>query len=120
MGTLVFVPAPHGGAPLNETGNTGLAHFVEGRDYVTVHSPKRGNGGLPIIDYYATLTMGKELSMVENNDRGRMIRRYFIEVGLRSMVPFAPRSLASQDFHGDCWPTTPPRNRSSVRCAINS
>jgi|GraSoi_2013_40cm_1033754.scaffolds.fasta_scaffold295679_1 hypothetical protein len=27
-------------------------------------------GGAPFKEYYATLTMGKELAMVENNDRG--------------------------------------------------
>jgi phage anti-repressor protein len=32
------------------------------------------------LEYHATLDMAKELAMVENNDRGRSIRRYFIEI----------------------------------------
>jgi anti-repressor protein len=47
--------------------------FVEGRDYVTVVCPNRD--GPARIEYHATLSMGKELAMVENNDRDRMIRR---------------------------------------------
>jgi len=94
--------------------------FVEDRDCLTHRTPKAEDGRFTTVDYHATLSMAKDLAVVENNEKGRIIRRYFIEVGLRSMVPFAPRSLASQDFHGNCWLTTPPRNRSSVRCAINS
>ena len=43
VGVLIFVP--HGGEPSNETGNTGLAHFVEGRDYVVVVVSGSGNNG---------------------------------------------------------------------------
>ena len=32
------------------------------------------------IDYICTLDMSKELAMVENNEKGRQIRKYFIEV----------------------------------------
>jgi hypothetical protein len=30
------------------------------------------------VDYYGTLTMGKELAMVENNDRGRVDRLVYV------------------------------------------
>jgi anti-repressor protein len=50
--------------------------FVEGRDFVTVPETTVTvqNGKTyrsPRIDYYGTLVMGKELAMVENNERGR-------------------------------------------------
>ena len=70
--------------------------FVEGEDYIMLHKimkpeksitelisenyeiKKRG-GDKKSIDYYLTIDMAKELCMVENNDWGRKIRKYFIE-----------------------------------------
>jgi phage anti-repressor protein len=52
--------------------------FSEGHDYVAI-SVIPENGGRR-TDYYGTLSMGKELAMVEDNAKGRMIRRYFITV----------------------------------------
>ena len=51
--------------------------FIENVDYVTL-SKNLENGGRE-IDYIIKLDMAKELSMVENNDKGKQARRYFIE-----------------------------------------
>lgn len=60
--------------------------FVENEDFITFHNfVKRGNTnlGTRITEYYLTVDMAKELCMVENNDTGRKIRKYFIEVEKR-------------------------------------
>ena len=56
--------------------------FEEGRDF-TVLKNERGrnaNGKFCSKEYIISLDMAKELAMVENNEQGRKIRRYFIEV----------------------------------------
>ncbi len=41
---------------------------------------KTSKGGRPSIEYHLATGMAKELSMVENNEKGREARRYFIQV----------------------------------------
>jgi phage anti-repressor protein len=66
--------------------------FVEGEDYekssMITDSPIRGSQAA--IEYRLSVNMGKELAMVENNERGRMVRRYFIECERRLMENPAP------------------------------
>lgn len=54
--------------------------FAEGEDYSPVSGKIPGKRGQPRTDYHLTLDMAKELAMVENNERGRQVRRYFIAV----------------------------------------
>lgn len=59
--------------------------FEESIDFLVIDSPKLGNqrkgrgGDRRSIDYHLTLDMAKELAMIENNDIGRSVRRYFIQ-----------------------------------------
>ena len=53
--------------------------FVENQDFVSFHKKMENpQGGRPAIEYHITLDMAKELAMVENNDKGRDVRQYFI------------------------------------------
>lgn len=51
--------------------------FIENEDFVTV-TKNLVNGGKE-TDYILKIDMAKELSMVENNEKGRQARKYFIE-----------------------------------------
>ncbi|GAB5125513.1 TPA: antA/AntB antirepressor family protein [Escherichia coli] len=72
--------------------------FVENQDYILV-SPNReikGRGGdRRSKDYHLTLDTAKETAMVERNEKGRQIRRYFIECEkkLRQSLLPAPMNI---------------------------
>lgn len=51
--------------------------FIENQDFATL-SQNRESGGLS-IEYFISLDMAKELSMVERTPRGKQARQYFIE-----------------------------------------
>ena len=54
--------------------------FVENQDFVIFsQNCEKPKGGRPAKEFALTLDMAKELAMVENNDKGREARRYFIE-----------------------------------------
>lgn len=53
--------------------------FKENQDYIIIQTKKQGNNAT-LKEYYITLDMAKELSMVENNEKGREARRWFIEI----------------------------------------
>lgn len=67
--------------------------FVEGVDF-TISDTIHQNGGLvnggykSIKEYTLTIDMAKELAMIENNEIGRMVRKYFIkcEKALKQLV----------------------------------
>lgn len=55
--------------------------FEEGKDYYSFLSDRSdGLPGKPRTEYQLTLEMAKELCMIQRNDKGREIRRYFIQL----------------------------------------
>lgn len=55
--------------------------FIEGVDFFS--NLRKSTGGRKAVEYQLTLDTAKELAMLENNQAGRAIRRYFIEVEKR-------------------------------------
>jgi phage anti-repressor protein len=54
--------------------------FIENQDYTLVNKIiEQVTGSKHLIDYYLSIEMAKELSMVENNEKGKQARQYFIE-----------------------------------------
>lgn len=54
--------------------------FVEDQDFTLLHKiVEQVSGAKHIIEYHLTIDMAKELSMVENNEKGKQARRYFIK-----------------------------------------
>ena len=69
--------------------------FVENTDYIML--PKTGeleNKGLQgKIEYFVTLDMAKQLAMVENNEKGMQVRKYFIECEEKLREQTAPQPV---------------------------
>nr|DAI83661.1 MAG TPA: AntA/AntB antirepressor [Caudoviricetes sp.] len=53
--------------------------FIENKDYQVFNNfGENPKGGRPAIEYAISISMAKELSMIENNERGKQARKYFI------------------------------------------
>lgn len=62
--------------------------FIEDQDFVRLTNlSSEGKGGQNKVDYIISIDMAKELSMVERNERGKLARRYFIEMEKRAKEP---------------------------------
>lgn len=71
--------------------------------------PKRG--GYNALTYRVTLDMAKELAMVENNEVGRTVRRYFIWLEKQAHPRTEP---VARDYGFDQWSNEELRTRNST------
>jgi anti-repressor protein len=76
--------------------------FVEGQDFVIADGlifPDSGKSaaGRQLKEYFLTIDMAKELSMVERNEKGKQARRYFIECE-RRMIDSAPAPMTREQL----------------------
>lgn len=53
--------------------------FIENQDYIVTLAKTGERKNVLAKEYHLTLDMAKELAMVENNEQGRKVRRYFIQ-----------------------------------------
>ena len=71
--------------------------FLENVDFTIIESfhQNGGKGGRPEKDYVLTIEMAKELSMVENSEKGKQARKYFIqcEKKLKEVVQTKPTCI---------------------------
>lgn len=70
--------------------------FVEGEDFCFINLRSKGRGGHNRTDYHLTLDTAKELAMVENNEQGRQVRRYFIKLEKEKVTKVAALSHAKR------------------------
>lgn len=75
--------------------------FVENVDYAKIDSPKSGNqkgGDRRSVEYHISLSMAKELAMVERNEKGKQARLYFIECEKRLKTVTAQQPQIPQNY----------------------
>ncbi|MDP8040543.1 antA/AntB antirepressor family protein, partial [Pasteurella atlantica] len=73
--------------------------FKKGKDYSTFDKiVKRETGATKLKEYKITLSMAKELAMVERNKQGKLARQYFIqcEEALSQIAPSVAEELRKQ------------------------
>ena len=88
--------------------------FIESQDFeVFAKTGENSEGGRPSQEYTCTLDMGKELCMVENNEKGRIARRYFIECE-RRLLSAEPVS------NPDKLPSLSPAHRSELKGIVDA
>lgn len=57
--------------------------LIEGEEYSPILGKTPNGGGRPTTEYILLLDTAKEIAMVENNDQGKTVRKYFIAVERR-------------------------------------
>lgn len=76
--------------------------FIAGQDFteISAKSLTSGNVGRPRKDHILTLSMAKELSMIQRTDKGKQARLYFIECEKKAKAAAAasPAELSRMDL----------------------
>jgi phage anti-repressor protein len=72
--------------------------FVEGEDYSPNLAKISEGPGRPRTEYHLSLDTAKELAMVERNEQGRKVRRYFIECERRLLQAATVKPAALPDL----------------------
>lgn len=67
---------------------------TENEDYeVMLKNEQNSNGGRPTKDHIIKLDTAKEMAMLERNDKGKQVRRYFIEIEKKYKINLLYKSL---------------------------
>lgn len=70
------------------------AGFIENRDYVSFSEKSlKPQGGRPMLEYLLTMDTAKHVAFMENNEKGREIRQYFINFEKETR-----KALSKRDF----------------------
>jgi len=75
--------------------------FTAGQDYtdISVRVAREGRGAMDATDHILTLDMGKEVSMIQRNEKGRQARQYFIECEKQMQAPaFDPNTITRSEI----------------------
>ena len=70
--------------------------FEDGKDFSSFLS--ESTGGRKLKDYAITLDMAKEISMLQRSEKGKMIRKYFIEREKELQQIQAPKQLSREQI----------------------
>jgi phage anti-repressor protein len=91
--------------------------FIENQDYLLTQTGEQLPSGTKYrFDYHLSLDMAKELAMVERNDMGRTIRRYFIECERAALAQSSPARIKNlQDLNQILPPHFHLKNTSAFR-----
>ncbi|MFA2590014.1 antA/AntB antirepressor family protein [Bacillus mobilis] len=97
--------------------------FTENEDYYLTLTKIGERQNVTKHEYWLTLDTGKEFAMVQNNEAGRAIRKYFIEVEKRSKQPKTQAELiymlaqqnVANEKKNDSVRTTSFNSESSIR-----
>lgn len=71
--------------------------FAENDDFISIsENSEKPLGGRPTTEYILTLDTAKEIAMVQNNEKGSQVRRYFIQVEKKYKEVVRPLQIDSK------------------------